>query len=479
MLRLGKSITTGVEIELSDDARRKGVYVIGTTGSGKTTLLQNIAYQDMKAGEGLCVLDPHGDFVDDLLARVPTDRQDDVIYFAPGSKQQIERPLGLNVLSCDRHDDKAVYRVVSTVIDTLYKLFSYSWGPRMEDLLRASVLTLMASPNTTLLDLLLLLASPAHRERYVRHVTDPIIRHFWDVQFKAYDKREVVEVVGSSLNKIGRFLTHPVIRNIVSQPTNAFDMQEIMDTGKILLVDLSKGDLGEDNSALLGAVLVNLILIAALKRRDMPREARRRFHLIVDEYQSFATQSFPTLQSEARKYGIDVIVAHQYRDQLDDLNRGSTLNVANFIVMRVTGIDSFELASQFDNTPPPPEVIWEPIRVPSTQFDGLYTREKLEKPVQGPRRLYGDVQAERANELARLGDYQAYCRLVENHRLVEHQIRTFAPLGVENHDRADYIRTTSLARGSDRANVEAAIREKIGARSFDELFTDELLGEEK
>jgi hypothetical protein len=471
------------EVILSPKARRQGVYVIGTTGTGKTTLLQNIAYQDMvdPTSPGLCVLDPHGDFIDELFGRVPNHRRDDVILFAPGDEAQIKRPMGLNILDCDRDDPKQVRRVTATVISTLYKLFAYSWGPRMEDLLRHSILTLMETPGTTLLELQLLLASPEHRKRFTANLKDPELKHFWDQQFGGYDKRQRVEVIGSSLNKIGRFLADPMMRNIVSQRESAFDLRQIMDEGKILLVNLSKGDLGEDNSALLGSVLVNLILISSLTRRDVPPEQRRPFHLIVDEYQSFATESFPTLQSEARKYGITVTVAHQYRDQLDELNRGSTLNVGNFIVMRVSGKDSFELASQFDNTPPAPEIRKEPYYAPfdddsETYSDyDVWTQYKLPSgesvyhEVEQPRRAFNDVQAERANQLSNLPNHQLLCRLVVDDRLKEYEVRTRVPQGQYNQEMSLHIRRRSVALGQPKVEVEAEIAERMGGVDFDTM----------
>ena len=489
MPTLGRSLGNGQAVELTDEARRQGVYVIGTTGTGKTTLLHNVAYQDMLAGDGLCVLDPHGDFIDALLLRVPAARKDDVVLFSPGDADQFEYPLGLNLLDCNRQDPRQVRRVVSTVIDTLYKLFSFSWGPRMEDLLRNSILTLMEKPDSTLLDLWLLLASPKHRARYTTGLTDPYLQQFWDVQFAGYAKnqRDLVELVGSSLNKIGRFLADPLLRNVVAQPKSAFNLRRMMDEGQILLVNLSKGDLGEDNSTLLGAVLVNMVLIAALQRRGISPVDRRRFHLIVDEYQSFATASFPTLQSEARKYGIDVMVAHQYRDQLDELNRGSTLNVANFIVMRVSGRDSFELASQFDNTPPPAEIRKEPYFVPyddgSGQFRGAYIQYKAEfsnesfyHDVEQPRRAYSDVQAEMANRLSTLPNRQAICRLVQGGRPKEYTIATDAPQGQPSLAMWDYIRRKALERGRKKAQVDASIRNLIGGDlAFDEIPQDEAL----
>lgn len=475
MVFLGKDIEKEGIVELTPEARRQGAYIIGTTGTGKTTLLKSIAYQDMQSGDGLCVLDPHGDMIDDLLAVVPQDREADVIVFAPGDEDQSARPLGLNLLACDRSDPRQMRRVTSTVIDTLRKLFFYSWGPRMEDLLRNAILTLMEQPDTTLLDLWLLLASERHRAHYTSQIRDPYLQQFWWGQFAGYTTREKVEVVGSSLNKIARFLADRHLRRIIAQPNNAFDIRYIMDRRKILLVNLSKGDLGEDNAALLGAVLVNLILIAALTRRSIPQYERVPFHLIVDEYQSFATESFPTLQSEARKYAIDVLVAHQYRDQLDLLNRGSTLNVGNFITMRTSGIDSEELARQFDNTPPPPEWRFETARVPYQEDEDKYRRSNYEVLVPDKPRLYSDIAAERANRIAGLPNWRAQCRLIENHRLKEYEI-VVVPLPRKDGDtrsdreRVQRIREISRALGTPIADIDALIKERIGeGRGFDEL----------
>lgn len=509
---LGIDRESGAPVELTPAARRQGVYLIGTTGCGKTTLLQNLIYQDMAdpIRPGLCVLDPHGDFIDAILERVPDNRWDDVILFAPGELDQMRRPLGLNILECDRSDPKQVARVTSTVVDTLRKLFFYSWGPRMEDLLRHSILTLMETPDTTLLDLLLLLASDEERSRYtkmdglgVSGLSDPVLRHFWQTQFAAYNRRERVEVVGSSLNKIGRFLANPLIRNIVAQPRNAFNLRTVMDQGKILLVNLSKGDIGEDNTFLLGGVLINLILIAALQRRDTPPEQRRPFHLIVDEFQNFATESFATLQGEARKYAIDVIVAHQYRDQLDELNLGSTLNVANFITMRVSGKDSFDLSAQFDNTPPAPDKRMEPVykqysaALPRS-LSGTESVFEVYKPlnqptpfreVEQPRRPYSDVQAETANHLATLPNYYAECRLVGDRGLVEASIKTLPPLPASPQELIDkgfeavvgvvpasrvepavkrHIRRQSLGLGMAQSEVEQLIADKIEGLVLDD-----------
>lgn len=419
MLRLGYTVDTNEPVELSLDERRQGTYVIGTTGTGKSTLLKNIVYQDMlnDREHGICVLDPHGDLIDELLALVPKDRVDDVILFDP---MDMEHPFGLNLLACDRDDPHQVRWVVSTIMGTLRRLFSYSWGPRLEHVLRHALLTAMLLPDSTFIELTLLLSNENYRKQVVEQVQDPIIKEFWDSFPRS--ERERYDLISSTLNKLSPFITDLTMRNIVGQAKNTFDLRKIMDEGKILFVNLSKGDLGEENSSLLGSVLVNLVLISALQRRQIPVKERRPFHLIVDEFQNFATESFAVLQSEARKYAVDVVVVHQYRDQLDDLSKGSTLNVGNMIVFRTTGRDSYELASQFDNTPPPPEKVMEPIYRPyngAEKGEQLYSQPKsttgvgnLYHEVERLPRTYSDVEAERANQLSILPNYEAWCRLI-------------------------------------------------------------------
>jgi hypothetical protein len=229
-----------------------------------------------------------------------------------------------------------------------------------------------------------------------------------------------------------------------------------MDEGKVLLVNLSKGKLGEDNSSLLGSVLVGKILIAALSRAEIEQMERRQFHLIVDEYHSFATDSFPTLQSEARKFAIDTIVAHQYRDQLDTLNKGSTLNVGNFITFRITGRDARELAMQFDNTPPEgePKLQAIPFR---TGREGIYRTAGDKVYASGNSRGYGDVEHETANYLTNNPNYQAYCKFIEHGQLTEYCIRTRRVDSAEDNALADKIREQSRALAQPRADVEARI----------------------
>ncbi len=474
MLRLGYSVAKKQSVELSLDERRQGTYIIGTTGTGKSTLLKNIVYQDIRQDRqhGLCLLDPHGDLIDDILGLVPADRLKDVILFDP---MDSERPFGVNLLACDRDDPYQVRWVVSTVMGTLQRLFFYSWGPRLEHVLRHTLLTAMKIPNSTFIELLLLLTDENYRKKVIPKIDDPILLQFWADLPHGHRDRD--EFISSTLNKISPFITDISMRNIVGQSKNTIDIGQVMNEGKILLINLSKGDLGEANSALLGSVLVNLIMISAFQRRSIPVRQRRPFHLIADEFQNFATESFTILQSEARKYAVDVVVAHQFRDQLDELNKGSTLNVGNLIVFRVSGRDSYSLASQFDNTPPAPDTRVEPVYQYYEYKDqnflveaGLSTGEgKLYQEVELPRRPYSDVEAEMANQLSILPNFQAWCRLInipgtkgDLPKLVERKIVT-EELGVNewNREIAERIRNQSRLMALSKDEVERQIAERL------------------
>ena len=487
MLRLGYT-TNNAPVELTLDERRQGTYIIGTTGTGKSTILKNIVYQDMRdtAGNikhGLCVLDPHGDLIDEMLELVPTEREEDVILFDP---MDIDRPFGLNLLECDREDPHQVRWVTSNVMGTLERLFYYSWGPLLEHVLRNTLLTAMEIPDSTFVELVLLLSNENFRKTALEKLDDPILSQFWKDLPRGYKQR--FEMVSSTLNKISPFITDKSMRNIIGQPKSTIDFNEIMNAGKILFINLSKGDLGEASSSLLGSVIVNQILIAALQRRPIPPKERRPFHLIVDEFQNFATESFAILQSEARKYAVDVTVAHQYRDQLDLLSKGSTFNVGNLVVFRVTGRDSYDLASQFDNSPPPPETRVEPV-YQEYSYGGYETlietqlstgEGKLYQEVELPRRPYSDVEAEMANHLSILPNYRAWSRLIRDPRsrgeggipkLVEYKIRTEEKgKGKENPAIAARVRERSRMLAKTREEVEADIeRRTLGVIEKDEV----------
>ena len=459
MLTLGTETENGTSITLSNNDRRQGTYIAGVNGTGKTVLLINTALSDARNGDGLCFLDPHGDATETLLKLMPKNRKKDIILFDPSD---IDYPFGLNLFECqDISDPRLVDLVCSEIVGTFKKLYQDSWGPRLEDILRHSILTIVRNPGLTLLDLLLMLSSPIYRHKLLEGAKDPLIKNYWEKIFP-WEPKEVREWLASSYNKIGRFLANPLIRNIVSQPKSSFNIKDIMNQGKILLVNLAKGKIGEDNSSLLGSVLVGKILIAALSRAEIPEDQRRPFHLIVDEYHSFATESFPTLQSEARKFRIDTMVAHQYRDQLDFLNKGSTLNVGNFILFRITGRDGLELTAQFDNTPPEAEPERQPM-LHRTSREGVFrTGDRTEYILgEGKKRLYSDVAQEMANRLSNLPNYECWCKLIRNGELEEHHIKTEPLPKNENIGTAEDIKEASRKLARKREEVEKDVHNKM------------------
>ena len=473
MTVIGKDRESGEVVKINSDARSRGIYTIGTTGTGKTTLLQSIAYQDMKAGDGVCVLDPHGDMIDWLIQRVPEERIGDVILFDPND---IDFPLSINLLECARKNPIEVRWVISNFVSVLTRMFSDSWGPRLEHVLSHTLWTAMDIEDSTILEVLLLLTNDSYRKEHTGELLEPLLRDFWN-EFPKKNTNRRFDLVGSTVNKLTPFLLDHQMRNIVGQTKSTLKIDQIMNEKKILLVNLSKGELGENNSSLLGSFIINLILIAALSRRKMPENERKEktFHVIVDEYQNFASDSFSVLQSEARKYAVDLVVAHQFRDQLTLENKGSALNVGNFVFYRTTGVDGSELAGQFDNTPPPPDDVWEPIRVLSQQYPGYYDRGSVDQKVPGHARLYSDVLMQTANDLANLPPFQAQAKIIgwnkEQNRphLVEHDLDNFDPkipeyqelyYGIPNPENLERIRAQSrkLAKPKDEVDKEITLR---------------------
>lgn len=359
---LGIDTRTGEKVELGYDERNLGLYVIGAMGTGKSTLLLNLITQDMEAGFGVCVLDPPGSLVEGVLERVPAKREGDVVLLDP---LDTRNPFGLNLFECqDPGDPELVARSSSQVMHVFEKLWgptspTPSWGPQMADLIRNSALTLIENPGMTMAEMPLLLESAEFRARLVERVSNLQVRSFWENTYDRLGAKDQIEYRLSTLNKVREFLTQPVVLRIVGQSKSTVNFRQAMDEGKIVLIPLSVGRLGEDVASLLGSVVIGQVLNAALSREELPEEHRRPFHLYADEYQRFATPDFATLLAEARKFKVATTIAHQFRDQftLRDPNRGATLNVANKVVFRVSGRDADELASEFDTTPPPPAVI--------------------------------------------------------------------------------------------------------------------------
>ncbi|MBI3963387.1 MAG: type IV secretion system DNA-binding domain-containing protein, partial [Candidatus Kerfeldbacteria bacterium] len=325
------------------DDRRRHMYLIGKTGMGKSTTLENMIVQDIQSGQGLAVIDPHGDLIEKVLDYVPTSRINDVVYFNPSD---ITYPMAFNVLETVTPEQR--YLVASGLMSVFKKIWADSWGPRLEYVLRNTILSLLEYPGTTLLGINRLLVDKLFRRKVVSKITDPIIKAFWIDEYAAYSANFRTEAISPIQNKVGQFLSSSVIRNIVGQPKSTIDLRDVMDNHKILLMNLAKGRIGEDNSALLGAMMITKIQLAAMSRVNVPESERSDFLLYVDEFQNFATESFAAILSEARKYRLDLIIAHQYIEQLEEEVRAAVFgNVGTIVCFRVGAADAEFLEREF------------------------------------------------------------------------------------------------------------------------------------
>jgi len=327
--------------------RSRHVYIIGQTGAGKSGLLELLALSDIFYNQGYCIIDPHGDFAIDNLKFIPESRVKDVVYFNPADTAY---PIAFNPLEIT--DPSRKPNVCSEVIGVLKRMFGDSWGPRLEHILRYTLLALLDRPETTLLDISRMLTDKDFRKETLDYCKDVTVLQFWKHEFGQWNEKQVNESIAPVLNKVGAFTANPIIRNIIGQPKSSFDIRKIMDEGKILVVNLSKGLIGEDNAGILGAFLVTKVQLAAMSRSDIPDvKDRRPFYLYVDEFQNFATDSFAVILSEARKYGLNLTVANQYVAQMTDSVRDAVFgNVGTTISFRVSADDAPILVKQFEPT---------------------------------------------------------------------------------------------------------------------------------
>ncbi len=332
---------------IKEEDRRRHMYVIGKTGMGKSQLLENMAIQDIRNGHGLAVVDPHGDMIERILQFVPKERINDVVYFNPAD---LDYPIAFNVL--EKVSIEQRHLVASGLIGVFKKIWADSWGPRLEYVLHNAISALLEYPGSTLLSIMRMLTDKSFRKRVIEKIHDPVVKAFWVDEYSKYPDRFQAEAIAPIQNKVGRFLTSALVRNIVGQVASTINVREIMDKQKIFLINLSKGRVGEDNSALLGALLITKMQLAAMSRVDVPENERKDFYLYVDEFQNFATESFAGILSEARKYRLNLILAHQYIAQLvHDSN--STVrdavfgNVGTLITFRVGAADAEFMEPEF------------------------------------------------------------------------------------------------------------------------------------
>ncbi len=351
-LHLGKSVYRGQskEIFISDDDRRRHVYIVGKTGSGKTQQLTHMIMQDIRAGHGVAFIDPHGDAVEEILSMIPPERAEDVIYFNPADT---ERPLGMNMLEASTEQEK--HFVATYIVGLMYKLYDPHKtgiiGPRFEHAIRNAMLTVMSEPGSTFIEVVRVLTDANFVQELLPKVDDPVVRRYWTDQIAQTSDFHKSEVLDYIVSKFGRFVTNRMMRNIIGQSKSAFDIRDIMDNEKILLVNLSKGRLSEENSNFLGLVLVPKILVAAMSRQDMPEETRKDFFLYVDEFQNFATETFADILAEARKYRLNLIVANQFIGQIEeDVKNAIFGNVGTIVSFRVGVTDANYLQHEFSPT---------------------------------------------------------------------------------------------------------------------------------
>jgi len=328
--------------------RRQHMYVLGKSGTGKSVLLSNLIVQNIQNGEGVCVVDPHGELVEEILHLIPDHRAKDVIYFNPADA---DFHIGFNVIQLD--DPKYKHLVASGLMGIFTKIWANAWSSRMEYILNNAILALLDTPGTTLLGIPRLLVDKDYRQMIIGNLKDPVVKAFWIHEYEQWRDQFRNEAIAPIQNKVGQFLSTSIIRNVVGQPKSTIDIFKIMNEGKIFLVNVSKGRIGEDNSALLGGMIITKIQLAAMERVRIPEEDRKDFYLYVDEFQNFATDSFANILSEARKYRLNLTVAHQYTAQLENKD-GSKVrdavfgNVGTMIIFRVGADDADFLEKEFE-----------------------------------------------------------------------------------------------------------------------------------
>jgi len=341
----GKHVAFGIRAKDRD----KHMYVIGKSGMGKSTLLENMAIQDIQNGEGIAFIDPHGSTAEKLLDFVPEERIKDVLYLAPFD---VEYPVGFNIMEDVGYDQR--HKVVAGLMGTFERIWADTWSARMQYILQNTLLALLEYPGSTIIDVNRMLVNKAFREDVIKHISDPVIASFWKEEFAGYSDRYTQEATPAIQNKIGQFISNPLIRNVVGQPVSSFDVREMMDNKKILIVNLSKGRMGETNAALLGSMLVIKIYLAALSRAEESPGVMKSlppFYFYVDEFQTVVNDAFEGILSEARKYKLGLTIAHQYIEQMSETVRNAVFgNVGTTIIFRVGPLDAEFLKPVFEPT---------------------------------------------------------------------------------------------------------------------------------
>ena len=333
-----------IKFGIKTDDRRRHLYIIGRSGSGKTTIEETLAIHDIQSGRGVAVIDPHGEFSERLLNFVPKERVQDVIYLNPADT---EHPVGFNVMESVDFDKRHI--VASSLLSIFKKIWPDVWSARMEYIMNNTLLALLESPDSTLLSINRMLSDKDFRKDVVNNMKDPVVKAFWVDEFARYHDRFQIEAIAPLQNKVGQFISNPLIRNIIGQKVSKLDLRDIMDNKKILIVRLSTGLVGESNASLLGGLLITKLQQAAMSRIDTPEKDRQDFFLFIDEFQNFATDSFISILSEARKYRLNMTLAHQYIEQIPEEIQAAILgNVGSMVVFRIGARDAKILESEFE-----------------------------------------------------------------------------------------------------------------------------------
>jgi len=396
---------------IKDHDRQRHVYVVGQTGMGKSTLLLNMLVQDIQRGEGVALIDAHGDLAEQLLDYIPHRRMTDVVYINPADT---EYPVGINLLEVDKSVGR--HLIASHLVDIFKKIWFDSWGPRLEYILRNTILALLECGGHTLLSIPRLLIDPEFRAVVLGRVQDPVVRTFWQVEYELYPKVFRTETISPIQNKVGQFLSVPVMRNILGQTQNKVDFRVAMDSGRILIVNLAKGRLGEDNTSLLGSFVVSKLFLTAMSRSNIPVTDRKPFTVYIDEFQSFASESFAHTLSEMRKFGLHLVLAHQYLAQLP-------LQLKSAVFGNVGTILAFRIGAE----------------------DGKYLEQEY-------------LPTFRASDLQSLSAYDTYMKLSIDGRTTDAFSAKTLPDPVKREDHRDAIVELSRLRyGKDRHLVESEI----------------------
>jgi hypothetical protein len=458
---LGEAVYRGQRSRfgIRTDDRRRHVYILGKTGMGKSTLLENMIFSDIHAGRGVGVIDPHGDLAEAIPQFVPKHRSNDVVLFDPSDH---DFPLSFNVLDCPDPRERPL--VASGLMSVFLKLWPGMFSGRMEHILRNTLLALLEYQGSSMLGIMRMFADDVYRRKIVARVTDPMVKSFWEQEYAGWNDKYRTEATAAIQNKVGQLLSTPLIRNIVGQVKNGLDLRHAMDTGKIVIVNLSKGKLGEDTSAFLGSMLVTKFQIDAMSRADVPEASRRDFYLYVDEFQNFATESFASILSEARKYRLNLTMANQYVAQLL-FGEGKTLlkdavfgNVGSIVCFQVGSDDAEDLSLQFEELVMPKDILSLPkyhayVRL---MIDGVpskpFSVTTLPRPAfdQDPRRI----------EILRKLSRERY---TEKRAVVEEKISKWAASSLEALSQA---KTSEKAKEKEEEEVKKAKKKGMNLKDY-------------